>query len=160
MNWAIIASIALMIFGAAAEAQASMTVSSAQPFEPGCTTATDSDSTNGPPNTNATFSLSSATSASTTITPSRVTGTASDSPGLERGRAGRARSWVEAIRRMGVWQKAQQVQRTGSQKSEAGSLKRALDRLERHYTSNRMRRREVACSCGSWRLHTPSIFSA
>jgi hypothetical protein len=127
MNKVMIASVALMILGAAAEAQAGMALSSAQPVEPGCTTTTDTDITGGRPSTSRTPSTASDIAAPTATTTSPATSRPNGSAIYEHGKTARAKYSSEVT---------QQFRQTYSS-------------MRRLYASHKMRRRETVCLCGN-----------
>ena len=149
MSKVMIASVALMILVAAAEAQAGMTLSSAQTAEPGCTTTTDTDITGGRSSTNGTLSMSVATTAAATNTKSLPTSAPNGSATDERGKSDRARYFGQVIQRIEdrVLRKPWQVQ-VAAHASDARPLNGILERIERRRTFHKIRRRETACSCG------------
>jgi hypothetical protein len=142
MNSLMIAGVALAILGAATQVQASMTVSTSRPIEPGCTIATDTTDADiaGDRPADVAPTLSSAT----TVTNATVTTPATNATANhDRRKAEQAGRWNEVVQRVEerAWRKPTQ---RAADESRVDSLKRAFARLERVLDTQKGRRSVLA----------------
>jgi hypothetical protein len=144
MNSLMVAGVALAILGAATQAQASMTVSTSRPIEPGCTIATgttDADITGDRP-AEVAPSLSSATTVANATVPMPATDAIDGTANHDRRKTEQAGHWNEVVQRVErAWRKPMQ---RAADESKVGSLKRAFARLERVLDTQKVRRSVLA----------------
>jgi hypothetical protein len=145
MNSVMIAGVALAILGAATQAQASMTVSTSRPIEPGCTIAagtTDADIA-GDRSADVAPSLSSATTVTNATVTTPATNAIDATANHDRRKTEQAGHWNEVVQRMEQRAWRNPMQRAADE-SKVGSLKRAFARLERVLDTQKVRRSVLA----------------
>jgi hypothetical protein len=145
MNSLMIAGVVLAILGAATQSQASMTVSTSRPIEPGCTIATgttDADVAGDRP-ADVAPSLSSATTVTNVTVTTPATNAIDGTANHDRRKTEQAGHWNEMVQHAEerAWRKPMQ---RAADESKVGLLKRAFARLERVLDSQKVRRSVLA----------------
>jgi hypothetical protein len=145
MNSLMIAGVALAILGAATQVQASMTVSTSRPIEPGCTIATDTTDADiaGDRPADVAPTLSSATTVTNATVTTPATNAIDGTANHDRRKAEQAGRWNEVVQRVEerAWRKPMQ---RAADESRVDSLKRAFARLERVLDTQKGRRSVLA----------------
>jgi hypothetical protein len=145
MNSLMIAGVALAILGAATQVQASMTVSTSRPIEPGCTIATDTTDADiaGDRPADVAPTLSSATTVTNATVTTPATNAIDGTANHDRRKAEQAGRWSEVVQRVEerAWRKPTQ---RAADESRVDTLKRAFARLERVLDTQKGRRSVLA----------------
>jgi hypothetical protein len=145
MNSLMIAGVALAILGAATQVQASMTVSTSRPIEPGCTIATDTTDADiaGDRPADVAPTLSSATTVTNATVTTPATNAIDGTANHDRRKAEQAGRWSEVVQRVEerAWRKPMP---RAADESRVDSLKRAFARLERVLDTQKGRRSVLA----------------